>query len=59
MEGLIVPLQKKWIEKGYYISNRVFFENEDTAIAAGYRPCAKCMPDEYTKWKNHQKIKVL
>ena len=53
------PSAKKWIEKGYYISNRVFFENEDTAIAAGYRPCAKCMPDEYTNWKKLQKTKVL
>ena len=53
------PSAKQWIEKGYYISNRVFFENEDTAIAAGYRPCAKCMPDEYTKWKKLQKTKVL
>ena len=52
---------KKWIEKGYYISNRVFFANEDIAIAAGYRPCAKCMPNEYKKWKDNQKLvtKVL
>ena len=42
---------KRWIEKGYYIKNRVFFENEETAIAAGYRPCAICMPDEYKVWK--------
>ena len=48
------PSAKKWIEKGYYISNRVFFENEDIAIAAGYRPCAKCMPDKYKAWKNNQ-----
>ena len=48
------PSAKKWIEKGYYISNRVFFENEDIAIAAGYRPCAKCMPDKYKEWKNNQ-----
>ena len=45
---------KSWIEKGYYIANRVFFENEDIAIAAGYRPCAKCMPDKYKEWKNDQ-----
>lgn len=51
------PSAKKWIEKGYYISNRVFFENEDIAIAAGYRPCAICMPNEYEKWKNKQKVK--
>lgn len=51
------PSTKKWIEKGYYISNRVFFENEDIAIAAGYRPCSICMPNEYKEWKNNQKIK--
>lgn len=53
------PSAKKWIEKGYYISNRVFFENEDIAVAAGYRPCAICMPNEYKKWKNNQKTKRL
>ena len=53
------PSAKNWIEKGYYISNRVFFENEDIAIAAGYRPCAICMPNEYKKWKNNQKTKRL
>lgn len=37
----------KWIKKGYYASNRVFFEDEETAIKAGYRPCAICMPNEY------------
>ena len=41
-----------WIEKGYYIDNRVFFENEEIAIQLGYRPCAKCMKKEYIKWKN-------
>ena len=53
------PSAKKWIEKGYYVSNRVFFENEDIAIAAGYRPCAVCMPNEYKKWKNKQKVKKM
>lgn len=52
------PSAKRWIEKGYYISNRVFFENEDTAITAGYKPCAVCMPDKYKEWKNNQKIKL-
>ena len=50
---------KRWIDKGHYISNRVFFENEKVAIAAGYRPCAVCMPNEYKEWKNKQKIKTL
>lgn len=47
---------KRWIEKGYYINNRVFFENEETAIAAGYRPCAICMPDRYKVWKKTKKL---
>ena len=51
------PSAKRWIEKGKYISNRVFFENEEVAIAAGYRPCAICMPNEYREWKNNQKVK--
>lgn len=47
---------RRWIEKGYYINNRVFFENEETAIAAGYRPCAICMPQEYKIWKKTRKL---
>jgi hypothetical protein len=42
----------KAIERGGYIKNRVFFMNEDTAIAAGYRPCGVCMPSQYTRWKS-------
>lgn len=48
----------RWIEKGYYVSNRVFFKDEETAIEAGYRPCAICMPNEYSVWKVNQE-KVL
>ncbi len=29
--------------------NRVFFKDEQEAIAAGYRPCGNCMPDKYRK----------
>ena len=36
-----------WIAKGYYVKHRVFFADETTAIAAGYRPCATCMKDRY------------
>ena len=46
------PCALRWISKGHYVKNRVFFKNEETAIAAGYRPCAICMPEEYRKWKN-------
>lgn len=45
------PSANRWIEKDYYIDNRVFFENEETAIKAGYRPCAICMKEAYQKWK--------
>jgi hypothetical protein len=34
-----------------YAKHRVFFADEATAIAAGYRPCARCMPERYAVWK--------
>ena len=34
-----------------YEQQRVFFADEATAIAAGYRPCAVCMPEQYKAWK--------
>ena len=34
-----------------YAKRRVFFAEEATAIAAGYRPCAVCMRKEYRRWK--------
>lgn len=34
-----------------YIKNRVFFKDEKTALAAGYRPCARCMREHYKLWK--------
>lgn len=46
------PSALRYIAKGQYVKYRVFFKDEDTAIAAGYRPCAKCMPKEYKAWKN-------
>jgi len=36
---------------GPYPTHRVFFADEETARAAGYRPCAGCMPEEYRAWK--------
>jgi methylphosphotriester-DNA--protein-cysteine methyltransferase len=44
----------RWIAKGHYVRHRVFFADEHTAIAAGYRPCARCMPEEYHRWKAAQ-----
>lgn len=34
-----------------YAKRRVFFADEATAIAAGYRPCAVCMREAYQRWK--------
>ena len=44
----------RWIAKGYYVKDRVFFIDEETAIKAGYRPCAVCMKKEYAEWKEQQ-----
>jgi hypothetical protein len=40
------------IARGGYVQNRVFFLDEESAVAAGYRPCARCMPEEYRRWKS-------
>jgi len=32
--------------------NRVFFVDEQEAIAQGYRPCGHCMKQAYKKWKD-------
>ena len=39
------------IARGQSVRNRVFFADEQTAVAAGYRPCAVCLPNEYAQWK--------
>jgi methylphosphotriester-DNA--protein-cysteine methyltransferase len=36
---------------GPYPAHRVFFADEEAAVASGYRPCATCMPAEYARWK--------
>jgi len=39
---------------GTYEKLRVFFADEQTAIAAGFRPCGVCLPEEYAAWKAGQ-----
>ncbi len=41
----------RWIARGHYVNERVFFADEQTAIAAGYRPCFECLREKYKKWK--------
>lgn len=48
------PSALRFIAKGQYVKYRVFFKDEETAIAAGFRPCARCMPEEYKLWKEKQ-----
>ena len=45
------PSALRYISKGQYTQYRVFFADENTAIAAGYRPCGVCMKEAYKKWK--------
>ena len=37
-----------------YTRVRVFFADEATAIAAGFRPCGNCMRKEYAAWKQRR-----
>jgi hypothetical protein len=45
------PSARRAIARGGYVNQRVFFADEATAIAAGYRPCAVCLPIQYAAWK--------
>ena len=44
------PSALRALSKGY-ASRRVFFADETTAVAAGYRPCGSCMRKAYGRWK--------
>jgi hypothetical protein len=45
------PSALRAIAGGGYIRHRVFFADEETARAAGYRPCAVCLPETYARWQ--------
>lgn len=45
------PSALRAIARGQYVRYRVFFADEITAIQAGYRPCAVCLPKQYGVWK--------
>ena len=38
---------------GSYEKSRVFFADERTALAAGYRPCGNCLREKYQEYKNN------
>jgi methylphosphotriester-DNA--protein-cysteine methyltransferase len=52
--SLDCPSALRFIARGHYVKHRVFFADRASAIAAGYRPCAKCLPAEYKTWKAQQ-----
>ncbi|MGS1010691.1 metal-binding protein [Achromobacter anxifer] len=47
------------LARGGYVKHRVFFADEATAVTAGYRPCAVCLPREYTLWKQRQPVRKV
>ncbi|WP_426562917.1 Ada metal-binding domain-containing protein [Angustibacter sp. McL0619] len=49
------PGALRHIAAGGYVTNRVFFADVETAVAAGYRPCAVCLRVEYRAWKAQQR----
>jgi hypothetical protein len=38
---------------GSYEKSRVFFIDEKTALAAGYRPCGNCLRKQYQEYKDN------
>ena len=49
------PAARRAIATGGYVRHRVFFADEATARAAGYRPCAACLPQRYRAWLREQR----
>ncbi|GAA2077060.1 Ada metal-binding domain-containing protein [Streptomyces albiaxialis] len=43
------PSALRALARGQYAAHRVFFRDEATAVAAGYRPCAVCLPVAYAR----------
>lgn len=42
------------IERRGYVTQRVFFLDEQTAVSAGFRPCAVCMPESYARFRSRR-----
>jgi methylphosphotriester-DNA--protein-cysteine methyltransferase len=45
------PVALSLLRRGVEPRHRVFFADEETAIAAGFRPCGACMREQYRAWK--------
>jgi len=53
------PSALRAIARGGYVTQRVFFADEPTAIAAGYRPCATCLPTEHATFKERRSVPLI
>jgi methylphosphotriester-DNA--protein-cysteine methyltransferase len=49
------PAALRAIARGGYVADRVFFRSERHARAAGYRPCAVCLPKKYAAFKRKKR----
>ena len=49
------PTARRAIARGGYVTQRVFFLDAVDAVAAGFRPCAVCLREDYRAWKNRQR----
>jgi hypothetical protein len=45
---------RRALAAGGYRAHRVFFADADVAVAAGYRPCAVCLPADYRAWRDRR-----
>ena len=52
------PAALRAIARGGYVSQRVFFLDEREARAAGFRPCAVCLPQKYRAWKSRKQART-
>jgi len=48
------PVALSLLRRGFEPKHRVFFADEETAIAAGFRPCGACMRARYREWRARQ-----
>ncbi len=50
------PTALRALARGGYVNQRVFFVDAEVAVAAGYRPCAVCLPEQYRSWRGGELI---
>jgi methylphosphotriester-DNA--protein-cysteine methyltransferase len=51
------PVALSLLRRGFAPRHRVFFADEETAIAAGFRPCGACLRARYREWQVRQAAK--